>query len=130
MSAESTARELIDAFNAGEDEAVHLPTDWTVLIVHDALDDLVSAGLRSDVARRVIEGDGHPLEKWLLVEDYVDRARTTGYLRAVDLTTERLFGLPLDRSTCEEIDAACRRLRQLGYYRHVLGEVAGVDGVR
>ena len=51
----------------------------------------------------------------------------TGYLRAVDLTTERLFSLRLARDTCEEIDRRLRSLRTPGYYRGVLNELAGVE---
>jgi hypothetical protein len=48
-------------------------------------------------------------------------------VRAVDLTTERLFGLRLARDTCEEIDRRCRELRRPGYYRDVLVGVANVE---
>jgi predicted TIM-barrel fold metal-dependent hydrolase len=48
-------------------------------------------------------------------------------VRAVDLTTERLFGLRLARETCEEIDRRCRELRRPGYYRDVLVGVANVE---
>jgi hypothetical protein len=62
---------------AGETEPLYVPPDWTALIAPYAVDDLVSAGMSDADARRV--------------------------LRAVDLTTERLFGARLSRATCEEI---------------------------
>jgi hypothetical protein len=112
---------------SGEDEVVHLPQDWTALVAHYALDDMVSAGLSPAQARWAIEAEAEPLEKWIALEPYLQAARTTGYLHAVDLTTEKLFGLRLSRDTCEAIDQACRDLRRPGYYRHVIGDVAGID---
>lgn len=112
---------------SGEDEVLHLPADWTVLIAQYALDDLVSAGLPASAARELLGTELGPLEKWLLIEPHVERVRSTGYWAAVDQTSERLFGLRLGRDTCAEIDAACRKLRQPGFYRHVLRDVANVD---
>ena len=100
--------------------------DWTALLGHYAIDDLVSAGLPPAQAHDFVWGDGEPLAKWDAVERSLAAARNTGFLRAVDVTTERLFGLRLDRGTCEAIDAACRALRAPGWYARVLAE-AGVE---
>jgi hypothetical protein len=61
-----------------------------------------------------------------MIEAYFDTARHTGFLRAVDLSTERLCGLCLSRDTCEEIDSQLRALRVEGYYAHILRNVANV----
>jgi predicted TIM-barrel fold metal-dependent hydrolase len=103
-----------------------IPDDWTALIVDYTLDDLVAAGLPPAVAREVVTGDAAPVEKWDRIEPFFEAARSTGYQRAVDLTTERLFGLTLSRESCEEIDARLRDLRREGYYRRVLHDVANV----
>lgn len=106
---------------------VRIPGDWTALIRSYAMDDLVSAGLAPADASEVIWSNREPTEKWDIIAPFVGAVRHAGYWRAVDLTTERLFGLRLSRETCEEIDDRARRLRQPGYYRHVLHDVANVE---
>jgi predicted TIM-barrel fold metal-dependent hydrolase len=109
-------------------ERTRIPGDWSALITGGyAIDDLVSAGLPADAALRVASDGPEPLEKWDLIEPHLDAARLTGSVRAVDLTTERLFGRRLARDTCEEIDLRCRELRRPGYYRDVLHDVANVE---
>ena len=98
-----------------------------MLVYGYALDDLVSAGLPSAVSEQISGSDWDPLEKWNAVAEYVDAARLTGYMRALDSTTTRLFGLRLGPDTCEEIDRRLRSLREPGYYRRVLNEVANVE---
>lgn len=115
------------AFVTGMDLDTRIPPDWTSLIVHYALDDLISAGLPLGSVAPLLDGELAPTEKWDLVDAPYEAARLTGYLRAVDLSTERLFGARLSRDTCEEIDRRCRDLRQPGYYREVLTDVAKVE---
>jgi hypothetical protein len=104
-----------------------VPPDWTALLVDYSLNDLVSAGLPRDSVARLLGEDLAADEKWPLVAPHLARARNTGYLRAVDVTTERLFGLRLSPETCEEIDARMRALRQPGYYERVLRTHAGIE---
>jgi hypothetical protein len=115
---------FIDAIDGS---AVCIPADWTSLIAHYGVDDLVSAGLPATAAAAVLGADLDPLEKWRLAEPYFEATRATGYLRAVDLSTERLFGLRLSRRTCEAIDDRARALRQEGYYAHILRDVANIE---
>jgi uncharacterized protein len=105
---------------------VCIPGDWTALLAHYAVDDLVSAGLAPKAAQDLLWDAAEPLEKWDTVEAALTAARNTGFVRAVDLATERLFGRRLARDTCEDIDAACRALRAPGWYARVLTQ-AGVD---
>ena len=109
-------------------EETRIPGDWSALLTGGyAVDDLVSAGLPADAARRLASDGPEPLEKWELVEPYLDAVRLTGAMRAVDISTERLFGLRLARDTCEELDRRCRELRRPGFYRDVLADVANVE---
>jgi uncharacterized protein len=110
------------AFTGVWGERICIAGDWTALLGHYAVDDLVSAGLAPAAAHGLVWNPGDPLEKWDAVEAALTAARNTGFLRAVDLTTERLFGRRLTRDTCEEIDAACRALRTRGWYARVLTE--------
>jgi hypothetical protein len=104
-----------------------LPSDWTALLVGYPLDDLVCAGMPTARAYEMCRTNLEPLAKWDAVEPYFEQARRTGYLRALDLATERLFGLRLSRDTCEEIDRRCRALRSVGYYTLVLRGVANIE---
>jgi hypothetical protein len=104
-----------------------LPADWSSLLVNYALNDLVVAGLPPIGAEQLLGSELSALEKWDLAEPYLKASRHTGYLRAVDISTERLFGHSLARETCEEIDGELRALRVEGYYERVLREVANVS---
>lgn len=106
---------------------VYIPGDWTSLIVDYALDDLVSAGLAPALAQEVIASDWSPLEKWDVLAPYLHASRQSGYMKAVDLSTERLFGSRLSRQTCAAIDHQSRVLRREGYYTRVLRDVAHVE---
>jgi uncharacterized protein len=106
---------------------VAIPQDWTSLLVDYALHDLVSAGLPAQDAERVLAPGLDPVAKFELVAEPLASARATGYLRAVDVGTDRLFGLVLGRDTVGELDAQLRALRAPGYYERVLRDVAGVE---
>jgi uncharacterized protein len=108
-----------------------IPTDWVALLSLYGIDDLVTAGMDPADARAIVEDEERsPIETWELAEPAIARARSTGYLRAVDLTTERLVGSRLSRSTVAEIDQRLRALRVPGYYESVLREAANVESVQ
>lgn len=104
-----------------------LAPDFSTLFADYSIRDLVSAGLPAADADAFLRSSAEPAAKWETIAPYVDAARATGYLRAVDLSTERLFGAPLSADTCEAIDAAARDLRRPGYYREVVRNVANVE---
>lgn len=108
-------------------ETVVVPLDWTGLLLDYVLDELVSAGLSDDTRRQVVEDQVSSGEKWRLLESRLSAVRATGYMRSLDVTTERLFGLHLTRGTYEEIDKRDRALRIKGFYAHVLHDVANVE---
>jgi hypothetical protein len=103
-----------------------VPVDWTYLIVDYAINDLVSSGLSAESASELLHGSRTPTEKWDIVAPYFARARNTGFLRAVDVTTEVLFGHCLSTSSVESIDRASRDIRIAGYYDTLLAQ-AGIE---
>jgi hypothetical protein len=107
-------------------EPITIPGDWTALLANYAIRDLVSSGMPTETADCLLRTEREPVEKWEMVAPYYEATRSTGYLREIDLTTERLFGLRLSRDTCEDIDRSMRDLRKQGYYSHVLHEVANI----
>jgi hypothetical protein len=109
-------------------EHTRIPSDWSALVLGGyALDDFVTAGLPPAEAARFQDEDLSPVEKWDLVSPYMDACRMTGYMRAVDATTERLFGERLSRATCEQIDRQFQELRRPGYYETVLRDAANIN---
>lgn len=111
----------------GMGEEAAIPGDWTALLVDYALDDLIAAGLREPEAESLRSEHTAPDAKWRLVESAIHAARHTGYMRAVDVSTKRLFGLRLSKDSCLAIDEAMMDLRRPGYYRQVLREVANIE---
>jgi predicted TIM-barrel fold metal-dependent hydrolase len=115
------------SFTDGIGGAHRIPEGWPALIVNYTIDDLVVAGLPAAGAQDVLFGDGDPLEAWRTVEPYFQASRATGFVRTVDLTTERLFGARLSAETVEDIDRRFRELRSPGYYGHILRDVANIE---
>jgi uncharacterized protein len=110
-------------------EPAAIAEDWSLLIDEPySLSDLVCAGLPPETAADLHHSsERSPRERWDAIAPYFSAARNTGYLRAVDIATEQLFGLRLGAETVEEIDSRLRALRVEGFYEHVLREVANVS---
>lgn len=109
---------------------IRIPDDWRALVDPAyVMADLVCAGMSADQAAsfHADREDRSPEDAWSAVEPYVAIARNTGYLRALDITTERLFGSRLERDTVGEIDRRLRALRVEGFYARVLRDVANVS---
>jgi hypothetical protein len=108
-------------------QRVVIPADWSALVLHYSINDLIGGGLSPAGVQSLWSSELSAREKWDAVEGPFEVARSTGYLHAVDLSTERLCGLRLSRETCEEIDSRLRALRVEGWYAHVLRDVANVS---
>ncbi len=112
--------------DAGDRTEAVIPADWTALLTAYCIDDMAAAGLPPESRADLRDDYLSPLEKWSIAEPFLLAARNTGYLRAVDLSTDKLFGMQLAADTCEAIDVAARELRCPGYYQRVL-DAAGVE---
>jgi hypothetical protein len=65
--------EFVEVFG----ERTRIPGDWSALLTGGyAIDDLVSAGLPAEAARRFMSDGPEPLEKWELVEPYLEAVRS------------------------------------------------------
>jgi uncharacterized protein len=102
--------------------------DVALLFRHYASDDLLAAGMPAASLASFFATDMEPGAKWRLVEPFWRACRQTGYLRAVELAVEILFGERLgDEATAERVTERMRAGATPGLYRRVLA-AAGVDG--
>lgn len=88
--------------------------------------DLVTAGI-PDVERVVTRGV--PVEeKWRILKPYYEACRNTGYLQAVRITVQKLYGIDdITDSTVRKIDEKVKELIKPGFTRYVIKEVANID---
>jgi hypothetical protein len=94
---------------------------------HYMSSDLRSAGLSSAGLDQVRDHERPIMERWLLVEPYWERARYTGYGRALDISVRKLYGLDgIRRDTIEALDAAFRSTLVPGHYHRVLKELSRI----
>jgi uncharacterized protein len=68
--------------------------DAALLFHHYAADDLASAGMPLREQQELFDPEVAPLRKWTLLEPWLRRSATTGFLRAVAETARLLFGEP------------------------------------
>lgn len=115
------------AYFGPDDPERLIPADFSSLLIHYADHDLISAGLDPAGLEFLFGAEADSQEKWDRVEPFIEACRHGGYLRAADLSSEALFGVPLRRETLSEIDAGLRELRRPGFYRHVIGDVARIE---
>lgn len=113
---------FVDSITGDEDT---IAPGWPALLGYVECD-LISAGLPRVMVDQLSSGTQSAREQYDVVSPYLDAARATGYTRAMDITTERLFGLRLSHATCEEIDSRLRSLRVENYYAYILQDVANI----
>ncbi|MFH0965917.1 MAG: amidohydrolase family protein [Planctomycetota bacterium] len=94
---------------------------------HYLSSDLVSAGLPKEDLERVRRMDDDIKTKWSLVATYWERARNTGYARAVDIAVQKLYGIArIDGETIQALDGRFRATLAGGWYRKVLKETCRI----
>ncbi|MFO7696873.1 MAG: amidohydrolase family protein [Anaerolineae bacterium] len=94
---------------------------------HYMSSDLRSAGLSSVGLDQARDHSRPLMDRWLLVEPYWERARYTGYGRALDISVRKLYGLDgIRRDTIEALDAAFRGTMVPGHYHRVLRELSQI----
>jgi uncharacterized protein len=115
-------------FADGLGNQVTVAKGWRGLLLGGLVfNDLRSAGLPNQTARLILAPRPDSGAAWDLLHPYLTSVRLGGYMRAVDATTERLFGCKLTRDTCESIDRRLDLLQGEGYYARVLQSDAGVE---
>jgi hypothetical protein len=89
--------------------------------------DLVSAGLKPDQLKLVMNPDRPILERWQLAEPYWNLARHTGYGRALDISARALYGVDqINGGTIEQLNEAFLQTLKPGHYRKVLKDMSQI----
>ncbi len=101
--------------------------DAALLFAHYAKDDLWVAGMGAEERDRFFSPDVDPADKWALLAPAYERARMTGYIRAVDETLARLFAVDrLDGASFVRVSEQMAQRTRPGFYRDVIA-AAGVE---
>ena len=83
--------------------------------------DLVSAGLKPDELKKVMDHSLPLMDRWNIVEPYWINARHTGYGRALDISVRALYNIDsICRNTIEELDEAFQLSLKPGHFKKVL----------
>ncbi len=102
--------------------------DWAYLFMHYLGDDLAVSGMPLADQRRFFDPETPSEEKYRLVAPFWKRVRHTGYGQAVRHTLQGLYGIDdLTESTAERLAEAYTATVRLGFYRHILRELANVE---
>ncbi len=117
----------------------HLQEEHDRLALGDRLDfaylfqayltaDLISAGMSPADAEAMPTDQMGQDEKWRRVAPFWERARHTGYGRAISLTIREVYGIQdLNARTHRDVTAAMRAHNQPGVHRWLIRERAGVE---
>ncbi|MGB9619241.1 MAG: hypothetical protein ACPL7K_02375, partial [Armatimonadota bacterium] len=102
--------------------------DFAVLFSHYADADLAVAGMPGRYLGRVVTRGVDWREKWKLIKPHYEAARNTGYMQAVRISVQRLYGEEeIDDSTIDRINEKVKQLIKPGFTRRVIKEIANID---
>ena len=108
--------------------------DWNVLsdyTRHYFSCDLISSGLDPEKIRALACPDVDIMTKWMSIEKHWEACRYTGYGRMLDLSVQKLYGVPeLNRYTVETVERGYQALRsEPGYSGRILRDKCGIERV-
>jgi len=102
--------------------------DWGLLLSHYIDADLVVAGMPPADRNMLVSPDADTGAKWKALEPWWPRVANTGYGMAVRLALEALYGVrDLNATTIKTVAERYHATVKRGFYRHVLGEIAGIE---
>jgi uncharacterized protein len=102
--------------------------DFAVLFSQYTDSDLQVTGMPTDNFNRVMIRGVPWEEKWRLIRPYYQMARNTGYLLAVRLTVQKLYGEDdITDQTVGRLNEKVHALIKPGFTRRVIKEVAHID---
>ena len=102
--------------------------DFAVLFSHYSDSDLRVAGMPGKDLERAMTRGVPWEEKWKLIKPHYQASRNTGYMQAVRITVQKLYGEPdITDATVERINEKAHGLVKPGFIGHVIKEVAHID---
>ena len=121
---------VIDTHEHLWDESYRLqhPGDWTAIFKHYAVDSLCAVGMNKEEANLLYAEETFHDQKWEVFSKYFDLAKNTTYIQAALLAVKDIYGIDrINSDSMEELTAKIRNSIKPGFYRRVLGEMAGID---
>ena len=102
--------------------------DWSVLLYDYVALDLLAAGMPQKDHDTLFERGIDPLQKWRVLEPYWPQVMHTGFGRAARISMQELYGIDhLGESTITALQSTYEELRQPGFYKKILFEVANIE---
>ncbi len=102
--------------------------DFAVLFSHYADSDLQVAGMPGKDFERAMTRGVPWEEKWRLIKPHYQASRNTGYIQAVKISVQKLYGEDdINDSTIGRINEKVHSLIKPGFTGHVVKEVANID---
>lgn len=102
--------------------------DFGVLFNNYSGADLLTAGMPPEDLEALFRRGTPPEQKWRLLKPHYLAARNTGYLRAVRITVQKLYGEDdITDSTIGRINEMVRQAITPGFTRRIVREVANID---
>jgi predicted TIM-barrel fold metal-dependent hydrolase len=106
-----------------EKERLRWDMDIFTLISHYAINDLVSAGLELKWRTDSLKTEIPVRERWKAFAAYWEKARNTGYCRALEIAVRDIYGADeLNEKTCEQISERIRANNKQGIQERILRE--------
>jgi glucuronate isomerase len=104
-----------------EPDRLKLQADFFTLASHYAINDVISAGLKTEDAALLEKPDVSPAEKWRLFEPWWKYARQTGYGECLRIAVKEIYGFEqISLQTLPRLNEALSARNKPGLYREVL----------
>lgn len=104
-----------------ESQRVSERADFFTLASHYAMNDVISAGLPAEDAKRLESADMLPADKWKLFGPHWEHARFTGYAEALRIAIRDVYGFDtISAATLPKINDAIAARNKPGLYEDVL----------
>jgi hypothetical protein len=102
--------------------------DFALLFTDYSQSELVVSGMSAEDIERYRSPETDIMEKWRLIGPYYERCRNTGYLRAIELSVKKLYGIDeLNEKTIPLLNERFVETIRPGYYYTVLRDHCGIE---
>lgn len=102
--------------------------DFMLLFHHYAKDDIRSAGMSTQTFQGLLKDSLTVLQKWDILDPYLQKTFNTAYNRTVILTSRKLFGVDeIKRETVTTLTEKIKQAYQTDWYKTVLEDKCRID---